>query len=82
MLITLYGFLDEDFLGRVISIDDARTIQELAVQLQSWGPDLYSNSRRTVMLTNEQGVVLDPTSRVSQVGLSAGDIFHVRSADP
>lgn len=76
----LYGFLESDFLGRVIVVDSGRTVEALADQLQAWGPDLYSRPIEDRTVTNEQGVILDPASTVTEAGLSAGDIFHVQCA--
>ena len=78
MLINLYGFLEGDFLGRVIVVDSGRTVQALADQLQAWGPDLYPRPIAAPSVTNEHGVVLDPASTLTEAGLSGGDIFQVR----
>jgi hypothetical protein len=78
VLIHLYGFLEGDFLGRVIVVDSGRTVRKLADQLQAWARDLYPLPIAEPSVTNEQGVVLDPASTLTDAGLSAGDIFHVR----
>jgi hypothetical protein len=78
VLIHLYGFLEGDFLGRVIVVDSAQTVLGLAVQLQAWARDLYPCPTAAPTVTNEQGVLLEPASTLTDAGLSAGDIFHVR----
>jgi hypothetical protein len=77
MLIHLYGFLEDDFLGRVIVVDNDRPVGVIADQLQAWGPDLHPRRIPAATVTNEYGDVLDPTSSLIDVGLIAGDIFHV-----
>jgi hypothetical protein len=77
VLINLFGFLEGDFLGRVIVVDSGQTVRKLADQLQAWGPDLCPLPMESPEVTNELGIVLDPTSTVTDAGLSAGDIFRV-----
>jgi hypothetical protein len=77
LLIYLYGFLEGDFLGRVIVVDRARSVGAIADQLQAWGPELYPRQLSGPTVTNEHGAVLDPASSLTDAGLSAGDIFHV-----
>ena len=80
MLINLYGFLEGDFLGRVIVIDRGGTVEALADQLQAWGPDFYPRPVEGRTVTNEQGVILDPAWTLTDAGLTGGDIFHVQCA--
>jgi hypothetical protein len=77
LLIHLYGFLEGDFVGRVIVVDQARSVGAVADQLQAWGPDLYPRRMSDPTVTNERGAVLNLTSSLSDAGLGAGDIFHV-----
>ena len=77
VLINLYGFLEDDFVGRLIIVDDSQSVATLATQLQAWGPDLYPSPIRDRRITNEQGTVLDPTSTISNSGLTRGALFHV-----
>jgi hypothetical protein len=80
VLISLYGFLEGDFLGRVVVVDNTQSVRALADQLQAWARDLYPSPIAAPTVTNEQGVALDPASTLTDAGLNAGDIFHVRGA--
>jgi hypothetical protein len=75
--INLYGFLDGDFLGRVLVTDTGRTVRELADQLCAWGPRLVPVIGEAPVVTDEQGTVLDLSSTVGEAGLGPGDLFHV-----
>ena len=77
MLINLYGFLEDDFVGRLIIVDDSQPVGSLAGQLQAWGPELYPSPIADPHVTNEQGEVLDSTSTILDSGLTPGALFHV-----
>jgi hypothetical protein len=77
LLIHLYGFLEGDFLGRVVVVDQAQSVGAVADQLQAWGLDLYPRRISEPTVTNEEGAVLNLASSLSEAGLSGGDIFHV-----
>ena len=55
MLIDLHGYLSDDFVGRVIVIDNAQTVQALAERLRAWGPDLYPRPVVSAAVSNERG---------------------------
>jgi hypothetical protein len=80
VLINLYGFLDDDFVGRLIIVDDGQSVATLATQLQAWGPDLYPSPIRDPHITNEQGAVLNATLTILDCGLTPGALFHVGSS--
>jgi hypothetical protein len=82
VLINLYGFLEDDFVGRLIIVDDGQPVAALVTQLQAWGPDLYPTAIRDPYVTNEQGAVLDTTSTILDSGLSPGALFRVGSSGP
>lgn len=72
--IYLFGYLEDDYLGRVLVTSDDVTIESLAAQLAAW-----SDERGTpVAVTNEAGDELDLQSPIYAAGLSNGDIFTVR----
>ena len=77
MLINLFGFLEDDFVGRLIIVDDSQPVGTLAGQLQAWGPDLYPTPIVDPHIANEQGVVLDCASTIFDSGLSPGALFRV-----
>jgi hypothetical protein len=69
----LFGYLEDDFLGRVLVTSDEVTIESLAIQLSAW-----SEERGTpVVVTNEAGEQLDLQLPVDAAGLNNGDIFTV-----
>ena len=81
MLVHLYGFLQDDFVGRVIIVDDSQPVGTLATQLQAWGPDLYpTRSIHDAGVTNEQGALLDPSATILDSGLTRGALFRVGEA--
>ena len=70
----LFGYLEDDFYGRVMVTSEQLTIGELAAQLSAW-----SYERGTpVGVTNEAGDALDLQAPIHAVGLGNGDIFTVR----
>lgn len=82
MLINLYGFLEDDFVGRVIIVDGKRTVSNLATQLLGWGSDLYPSTVHDPQITNEQGAVLDPGATILESGLTSGALFRLRDSRP
>lgn len=74
MRIYLFGYLDDDFYGRVVVTPAEQTVAGLARQLVSWGPLMRDGLLR---VTNETGEVLDPAATLEAAGLRNGDIFTV-----
>ena len=75
MLVYLFGYLADDFFGRVLVVPPDRTVGQLARQLIAWGPTPERVGQFSV--TNESGAALDPAMTIDQAGLSNGDIFTV-----
>jgi hypothetical protein len=75
MVVYLFGFLRDDFFGRVMVTPDERTVGGLAEQLLSWGWHPERDGAFTV--TNEAGDALDPALTIASAGLTNGDIFNV-----
>ena len=75
MMVHLFGYLSDDFLGRFIVTPAEQTVGRLAEQLVawSWNPERCGPYR----VMNEDGTVLDPAITVAQAGFSNGDIFTV-----
>jgi hypothetical protein len=80
-LINLFGFLDGDFVGRMVVADTEQTVQGLADQLHAWASRPRSPALAMPTVTDASGVALDPTSTLAAAGLSAGDLFHVRDSE-
>jgi len=74
-VVHLFGFMSDDFLGRVVFTPSDQTIGRLAEQLVSWG--WHPEVRGRYRVTNEAGNVLDPQLTIAQAGLSSGDLFTV-----
>jgi len=72
--IYLFGYLEDDYLGRVIVTSEDLTIGELATQLSAWSHE----GGAPVAVINEVGDELDLHSAIDAVGLGNGDIFTVR----
>jgi hypothetical protein len=72
--IYLFGYLEDDYFGRVIVTSDGLTIESLAEQLSAWSDDRGP----PVAVTNEAGDELDFQLPIYAAGLSNGDIFTVR----
>ena len=72
--IYLFGYLEDDYLGRVIVTSEELTVGQLAAQLAAWS---YEHGT-PVAATNEAGDELDLQAPIHAVGLSNGDIFTVR----
>lgn len=70
----LFGYLEDDYLGRVIVASKDLTIGELADQLSAWS---YERGA-PVAVTDEAGKELDLQAPIHTVGLGNGDIFTVR----
>jgi hypothetical protein len=75
MRVYLFGFANDDFVGRVLVSPDERTVAQLAAQLVAWG--LAPERGGALTVRNEAGDVLDPTATIAQAGLGNGDIFKV-----
>lgn len=75
MIVYLFGYMSDDFVGRVLVAPTEQTVGRLAEQLVSWGLNPERRDRYRVM--NEGGTVLDPALTIAQAGLSNGDIFTV-----
>jgi hypothetical protein len=71
----LFGYLTDDFFGRVLVVPPDHTVGQLARQLIAWGPTPGRVGRFSV--TNEIGAALDPVMTIDQAGLSNGDLFTV-----
>lgn len=72
--IYLFGYLEDDYLGRVIVAPEELTVGQLAAQLSAWS---YEHGA-PVAATNEAGHQLDLQAPIHAVGLRNGDIFTVR----
>ena len=76
MPVYLFGYLEDDFFGRVVVASTDETIGRLAEQLRAWG---WSPERRVPLeVSNERGDVLDPAAIIAASGLRNGDLFTVR----
>jgi hypothetical protein len=75
VLVYLFGYLADDFFGRVLVVPADHTVGQLARQLVAWGPTPERAGRFTV--TNEAGETLDQTMTIDQVGLGNGHLFTV-----
>jgi hypothetical protein len=71
----LFGYLADDFFGRVLVVPSENTVGQLARQLIAWGPTPERIGRFSV--TNEAGAALDPMMTIDQAGLGNGDLFTV-----
>jgi hypothetical protein len=74
-VVYLFGFMSDDFLGRVLVTPCDQTVGRLAEQLVSWGWNPERRARFRVL--NEAGTVLDPALTIAEAGLSSGDLFTV-----
>ena len=74
-VVYLFGYLTDDFFGRVLVVPHDHTVGQLARQLIAWGPTPERVGRFSV--TNESGAALDPVMTIEQAGLGNGDIFTV-----
>lgn len=72
--IYLFGYLEDDYLGRLLMASEELTIGELAMQLSAWS---YEGGT-PVAVTDEAGNELDLLAPIHSVGLGNGDIFTVR----
>lgn len=75
MRVYLFGYANDDFVGRVIVTPNERTVAELGRQLVAWG--LAPERRGAITVRNEGGEVLEPADTIAQAGLRNGDIFTV-----
>ena len=72
--IYLFGYLEDDYLGRLMVASEELTIGELAEQLSAWSYEYGA----PVAVTNEAGDKVDLQAPIHAVGLGDGDIFTVR----
>ena len=72
--IYLFGYLEDDYLGRLMVASEELTIGELAEQLSAWSYECGA----PVAVTNEAGDKLDLRAAIQAAGLGDGDIFTVR----
>ena len=75
--IYLFGYLEDDYLGRLIVTSEELSVGELARQLSAWS---YERGM-PVAVTNEAGDDLELLAPIHSVGLGNGDIFTVRRSD-
>ena len=75
MRVYLFGYLSDDFFGRVVVTPAGQTIERLAAQLTAWGPGPEWQGPSIVV--NEAGGVLDPHLTITEAGLGNGAIFTV-----
>ena len=72
----LFGYLTDDFFGRVVVAPSGQTVAQLAEQLTAWSWSPEAEARFVV--TNEAGDDLDADATLADAGLGNGDIFTVR----
>lgn len=72
--IYLFGYLEDDFLGRLMMASDELSVGQLAEQLSAWS---YERGL-PIAVTNEAGDTLDLEASIRSVGLGDGDMFTVR----
>jgi len=72
----LFGYLEDDYIGRVIVAPEELTVGQLAAQLSAWS---YEHGE-PIAASNEAGDQLDLQESIHAVGLRSGDIFTVRRA--
>ena len=75
MRVYLFGYLTDDFLGRVLVAPTNQSVGRLAHQLAAWG--LAPGQTGSFIVTNEAGAVLDQALTIDEAGLANGDIFTV-----
>jgi hypothetical protein len=75
MIVYLFGYLSDDFYGRVIVTPNDRTVAQLAAQLTAWGSTPQQSGPATVV--NEAGHQLETGLTIAEAGLGNGDIFTV-----
>ena len=75
MIVYLFGYLSDDFLGRVVVTPDDRTVAQLAAQLTAWGPT--SDRPGPASVVDEAGHQLDTALTIAEAGLGNGNIFTV-----
>jgi hypothetical protein len=73
--IFLFGYLQDDFLGRVIGAPVDQPVGRVADQLTTWG--WSPERRRSCTIRNEAGEILDPQASVAEAGLGMYDIVRV-----
>jgi hypothetical protein len=71
----LFGYLEDDFLGRVIAAPIDQPVGRIAEQLVAWG--WAPEPRSSCTITNEAGEILDPQVSIAEAGLGMCDIVRV-----
>jgi len=71
----LFGYLEDDFLGRVMVVPEEMPVGVLAAQLSAWSAE---DGGATVDVIDEAGATLDLGASVAAAGLGNGHIFTVR----
>jgi hypothetical protein len=73
--IYLFAYLADDVYGKTLVAPVEQTLTELAEQLVAWSttPEV----RGSFTVTNESGVVLDPSASLTEAGLSNGCVVRV-----
>ena len=75
MRVYLFGYLTDDFFGRVLVAPTNQSVGRLAQQLAAWG--LAPGQAGSFIVTNEAGAVLDQNLTIGEAGLGNGDIVTV-----
>jgi hypothetical protein len=75
MPIFLFGYLQDDFLGRVIAAPADQPVGRVADQLTAWG--WSPERRRSCTIRNEADEILDPQASLVEAGLGMYDIVRV-----
>ena len=75
VIVYLFGYLSDDFFGRVIVGPNDRTVAQLAAELTAWGSTPGRSGPATVV--NEAGDQLETGLTIAEAGLGNGDIFTV-----
>jgi hypothetical protein len=75
VIVYLFGYLSDDFFGRVIVTPNDGTVAQLAAQLTAWGSTPGRPGPTTVV--NEAGHQLETNLTIAEAGLGNGDIFTV-----
>jgi hypothetical protein len=76
VIVYLFGYLSDDFFGRVVVTPNDRTVAQLADQLTAWGSTSDRPGPATIVV-NEAGHQLDTELTIAEAGLENGNIFTV-----
>jgi hypothetical protein len=75
VIVYLFGYLSDDFFGRVILTPDDRTVAQLEAQLTAWGSRFGQPG--TSVVVDEAGQQLETELTIAEAGLRNGSIFTV-----